>query len=408
MKTARPLLLSLCLALNLHAQTSELLALSSAPTIPATAPTERTPETLDTLLGPIALYPDALVALILPAATTPSDVVLADRYAQAKGDPAAVAAQPWDDSIKTLVRYPDVLKWMDDNLPWTQSLGQAYLDQPADVMNAVQRLRARAQISGALINTPQQHVLTSGNIIIIVPAQPEIIYVPVYDPQIVYVQRTVWVSHPLLLFGIGYAFGPWSGYDCDWDSRNIRVISRPHGWQNHPRSWNHAGIPSVIQPSHPWQPTVQRPRQQQPLNTQSVSVNSQQTPDFHFLPAPFSNSNSSPGMRPSTPKRPAHPLVDRSSLVPPAASGIIIAPTVPVITPKPAQTAFSPTQTSTLPAPIHHPPSAAPSSRPIISPTMAATSVAQPATPPQAVRSSSHWNPPSQGRTDYPVKIQGD
>jgi len=150
MKTTSSVLLGLCLALVARAQDENASAL---PPVPSAAPApmtaestalQRTPEILDSLLGPIALYPDALVALMLPAATSPTDVVLAARYLSAKGDPAAVNSQPWSDSVKALVHYPDVLKWMDENLPWTQSLGQAFLDQPADVMNAVQRLRARA------------------------------------------------------------------------------------------------------------------------------------------------------------------------------------------------------------------------------------------------------------------------
>jgi hypothetical protein len=79
------------------------------------------PEALNQLLAPIALYPDALIALILPASTVPSDVVLAARYISSNGDPAQVANQPWEDSVKSLARYPDVLKWMDQNLEWTSS-----------------------------------------------------------------------------------------------------------------------------------------------------------------------------------------------------------------------------------------------------------------------------------------------
>ena len=409
MKTARPLLFSMCLAFSLHAQTGEPPVIP-APAVPATTSAPRTAEALDTLLGPIALYPDALVALILPAATTPSDVVLADRYAQAKGDPTVVAAQPWDDSVKALVRYPDVLKWMDDNLAWTQALGQAFLDQPADVMNAVQRLRARAQASGALLNTPQQHVLTTGNTIVIVPAQPEVIYVPVYDPQVVYVQRTVWVSHPLLFFGIGYSFGTWSGYDCDWGSRNIRVISRPHGWQNHPQSWNHASLPSVNQPSQPWHPTVQRPRPQPlpRLNAQPSAVNVQPLSS----PRPAFNANGSSDMKPST-NRPAHLHADRPVPVKtaPEASGMVISPTHPVTTPKPAHPSFNPTHpgpanskvvitprpTTTLTVPAPHP---------VISPRVPSTSTAQPAPPAQTVRSSPHWAPPPKEGANRPIRIQ--
>ena len=416
MKTPRLLLLSVCLAFSLHAQTGEPPAIP-APVVPATTAAPRTAEALDTLLGPIALYPDALVALILPAATTPSDVVLADRYAQAKGDPDAVAAQPWDDSVKALVRFPDVLKWMDDNLTWTQALGQAFLAQPADVMNAVQRLRARAQASGALLNTPQQHVLNTGNTIVIVPAQPEVIYVPVYDPQVVYVQRTVWVSHPLLFFGIGYSFGAWSGYDCDWGGRNIRVISRPHDWQNRPQSWNRAGIQIVNQPSQPWRPTVQRPRPQAlpRLNAQPASANFQQPPSSRFSPTPASTTHYSREMSPSTPNRPAHLPVDRPVFVKPVSdsSGMIIAaPTAPVTTPQPAHSTFNPSRPARADAnvvitPRPTTPITTPYQRPVPgSAVLPSTSAVQPMPSTQTVRTSPHWAQPPKEGANRPMTIQ--
>ncbi|HET7238297.1 MAG TPA: DUF3300 domain-containing protein, partial [Terrimicrobiaceae bacterium] len=102
-----------------------------SPSQPAVQPF--TQEELKQLLGPIALYPDALIALILPASTVPSDVVLAARYVTGKGDPAQVGGQPWDESVKSLVRYPDVVRWMDENLAWTTQVGEAFLEQPADV-----------------------------------------------------------------------------------------------------------------------------------------------------------------------------------------------------------------------------------------------------------------------------------
>ena len=91
-------------------------------------PQKLAPEALNELLAPIALYPDALIALILPASTVPADLVLAARYIASNGDPAQVANQLWDDSVKSLVRYPDVLKWMDQNLEWTTAVGEAFLD----------------------------------------------------------------------------------------------------------------------------------------------------------------------------------------------------------------------------------------------------------------------------------------
>ena len=137
---------------------------------------------LDQLLGPIALYPDPLIAEILPASTLPTQIVLADRYVSGGGDPNQIGQQPWDASIQALARYANVLKWMDDNLSWTTQLGQAFLNQQPDVMQSIQRLRASASKLGNLQSSPQQQVIADGSNIQIVPADPQVIYVPVYQP----------------------------------------------------------------------------------------------------------------------------------------------------------------------------------------------------------------------------------
>jgi hypothetical protein len=201
------------------------------------APPRFSPEELNQLLAPVALYPDALVALILPASTVPSDLVLAARYLSSNGDPAQVANQPWDDSVKSLVRYPDVVKWMDQNLEWTTQVGEAFLDQPADVMNAIQQLRARAIAAGNLIDTPQQRIVKEKNCVCvrIVPAEPEVIYVPQYDPDGVYVQPYAPYLRPALTFGVGFAVGSWLNYDCDWPRRRVCVGDWHPGWKH---DWN--------------------------------------------------------------------------------------------------------------------------------------------------------------------------
>ena len=191
------------------------------------------PEQLDQLLGPIALYPDALIALILPAATAPADIVLAARYLRQQGsDLSQVENRAWDDSVKSLVHYPEVVKWMDENLLWTKQLGEAFAEQPAGVMKSLQRLRARAQASGALTSTPQQRVLVEQQAIRIVPSQPEVIYVPYYDPTIVYVDRPAYYSYgrPALTFGNGCRVGSWLAYDFDWDRSNIWMGDRHRHW----------------------------------------------------------------------------------------------------------------------------------------------------------------------------------
>ena len=167
----------------------------------------------------------------------PADLVLAARYIASNGDPAQIANQPWDDSVKSLVRYPDVLKWMDQNLEWTTALGDAFLDQPADVMNSIQALRAEAIAAGNLTDTPQQRVVREKTCVRIVPAEPEVIYVPQYDPEVVYVQPYSEDVGPLLTFSAGFAVGSWLNYDCDWDRRGIYVGQWRPGW-NQNRNWD--------------------------------------------------------------------------------------------------------------------------------------------------------------------------
>ena len=190
---------------------------------------------LDDLLAPLALYPDPLVALILPASTSPSDIVLASRYLAANPKATAFDDQPWDDAVRSLARYPEVVKWMDENLSWTKALGDAFANQPVDVMNAIQRLRAKAQASGALATTSQQTVVAEGEEIRIVPTEPEVIYIPRYDPAVVYVERPYsYYYGPLITFSVGFPLGYWAAYDFDWRYRRIYVIHREH----RVRVWN--------------------------------------------------------------------------------------------------------------------------------------------------------------------------
>lgn len=205
---------------------------------------------LDNLVAPLALYPDALVALILPAATEPSDLVLAARFLRSQPKPEAeIEAQPWIDSVKLLARYPTVIAWLDQELAWTKRLGEAFALQPADVMTAIQRRRAQARASGALRTTPQHVVSEVGSNIVIVPARPEVIYVPVYDPFAVYVSAPIHRTRVVVTFGRAYSCGYWLAYGCDWGRRTICYVDRPHRvrvWREPPRTtvivtrtWSH-------------------------------------------------------------------------------------------------------------------------------------------------------------------------
>jgi len=200
---------------------------------------KRTPEELDKLLAPIALYPDSLVALILPASTASADLVLAARFLANNGSSDQIDKQSWDESVKGLARYPELLDWMDENLEWTRELGAAFVAQPADVMNAVQRLRTNARAAGLLKDTPQQRVVVRDNRILILPAEENVIYIPSYDPQVLYV-RDYYYTHPSALsFSIGFAVGSWLSYDCDWNRHRVWMYHRPPpSWVYRP-DWRH-------------------------------------------------------------------------------------------------------------------------------------------------------------------------
>lgn len=226
-----------------------------------------TADKLEDLVGPIALYPDALIALILPAATVSSDVVLAARFLKSGNTITAIDSQPWEDSVKGLAHYPDVVKWMDENLEWTQQMGEAYLAQPQAVMDAIQRARAIARSNGVLVDTPQQRVVIEDTYIRIIPAQRDVIYVPRYDPEIIYVQRPLhYYPDPWVTFGIGFGVGSWLSYDLDWRSHRIWVDHhRHHHWRQH-HDWRHRpspGRPGYVHNDHhwrPWAPLPHRPR----------------------------------------------------------------------------------------------------------------------------------------------------
>ena len=219
--------------------------MAAPPPMPADQPVSDAQ--LDQMLGPIALYPDPLIAQILPASTLPTQIVLADRYVTGGGDPNQIDQQPWDASVQAVARYPSVLKWMDDNLNWTTDLGQAFLNQQPDVMNSIQRLRATASKLGNLQSSPQQQVIADGSDIEIVPADPQVIYVPVYQPDQVYYDAPY--GAPFITFGIGWPFGLWMDYDCNWGGGNLifwgHGYSRPANWwheSSRQRDMGHTGV----------------------------------------------------------------------------------------------------------------------------------------------------------------------
>jgi uncharacterized membrane protein YgcG len=190
------------------------------------------PDELNELVAPIALYPDALVAQIVAAASYPTQVADADQWVQQhsylKGAELAQAAdsQSWDPSVKALTQFPSVLDTMDKNLSWTSALGDAYVNQSQNVLDAVQEMRRRAQQAGNLESTPQESVTTEGQSIAIQPAEPDVVYVPEYDPWDVYGEPLAiypgWdfdadgLLGPGIAFGVGIGIGAYGGFGWGW------------------------------------------------------------------------------------------------------------------------------------------------------------------------------------------------
>jgi len=166
-------------------------ATSQASSAPAPAP--QSPEQLQSLVAPIALYPDSLVAQILAAASYPEQISFADYWVSqnktltGEAMAQAVDQEPWDASVKALTSFPTVLHTLASNLTWTSNLGEAFHNQQADVMAAIQVMRAKAQAAGTLVSTPQVQVVQQApNTIVIQPANPQVVYVPQYNPAVVY------------------------------------------------------------------------------------------------------------------------------------------------------------------------------------------------------------------------------
>lgn len=212
-----------------------------------------TPADLDTLFGPVALFPDQVLTPVLVAVTFPLDVVKAGRFVAQSADltagerSAQALAQPWDDSVKQLAAgFPDVVTRMSDHIEWTEQAGEAVVAQTDDVLDAIQRLRARAQETGYLADGPTQTVETVNNTITITPTEPNVVYVPTYDSQIVY---TTPVAAPPYYYDDGTDWGEalavgaiilggaiildeifddddwdgWDGDDIDWDRGDINI-----------------------------------------------------------------------------------------------------------------------------------------------------------------------------------------
>jgi hypothetical protein len=230
----------------------------SAPAVPAPNPAPLSMEELDALVSPVALYPDTLLAQVLIASTYPLEVAMASQWAmqnpslQGAQLNTALEMQTWDPSVKALVQVPTALNQMSQRLDWTQKLGDAFLAQQKDVMDSVQRLRQRAQGAGKLMTTEQQRVMTEGQTIVIEQADPQMVYVPYYDPYYMYggwpyaaYPPYYWPTPPGYYLGAGLAFGlgvaiiggAWDNH-FDWNGGDLNVDVNRNNFTNIGRNGN--------------------------------------------------------------------------------------------------------------------------------------------------------------------------
>jgi len=187
---------------------------AQAPAAPVSAAATPVAEELETLVGRIALYPDDLIGIILPSSTNPLQIVQADRYLQKrKADPKAPIDEKWDDAVKSLLNYPDVVKMMSDDLDWTSALGEAVVADAGAVLEAVQGFRRKAQSAGNLKTDDKQTVQVEKEVITIVQSNPEVIYVPQYNPTtVVYAGYAGWGYYPTPYPVYYYPYAPGAAF----------------------------------------------------------------------------------------------------------------------------------------------------------------------------------------------------
>src|SRR6201988_2533297 len=279
--TGRSLVAILCTLILLPGDTLAYISSPSqqaAPSTPNQAPNIPSDQ-LDSLVAPIALYPDPLLAQALAASTYPLEIIQLRQWLEknkglkdkALGD--AVAKEPWDPSVQALAALPDVVKRLADDIQWTTDLGNAFLAQQSDVMDAVQRMRKKAQEKGNLKSTEQQKVETKviegDSVILIEQANPQVVYVPSYDPMIVYgaplypyppiyyPPAGYYAAGMAISFGVGIAMGAfWGGgwgWGCGWGGNNTININRNNNFNRNTNigGGNRNNIGGGNRPSNP-------------------------------------------------------------------------------------------------------------------------------------------------------------
>jgi hypothetical protein len=225
------------------------------PPAPPQPPAANSLSPLEQLVAPIALYPDPLLAIILPASAAPGDIAAAEVYLVQYGDRTRFDSQGWDPSVRALAHYPEIVRWMSDNPGWTEALGSAFLASPEDVLRAIQSLRSVALSEGRLASSAEQQVVTEGGRIDILPFQSDSIFIPEYDADGLFADAQQGYAVPAYGFGPPCEVGPWLTNGIDWSGGAIFVGE----WS----SWHGAGgwIPPHFNERrgphdpHRWHPT---------------------------------------------------------------------------------------------------------------------------------------------------------
>ena len=245
---------------------------------------------LEKLAAPIALHPDPLIAILLPASVYPLEIVQAARFVKDTNNLARVDEQPWDENVRALAKFPTLIQQMNDDLTWTMDLGQAFLEQQTELMDTIQRLRGKANAAGVLQTTPQQVIYVTNTVVErtveqqvvymtntvvqIQPANPQVVYVPTYPPTIYYPAPYYVGPPPVVSFAVGVTVGLIIANNCDWHGGGIYVGHHGvavwggggyHGDVNVNRNINinNTTINNINRPAAPaqkWQPDQSRLR----------------------------------------------------------------------------------------------------------------------------------------------------
>lgn len=320
-------------------------ASDATPAPPPSAPPKRSAEDLEKLVAPIALYADSLIATMLPASVYPLEIVQAARFVADTNNLAKLDAQPWDENVKAVARVPAAIKKLNDDLTWTMELGDAFLAQDKEVMDAIQSMRGKAQKAGTLQTTPQQIVtvtnliaektveqkvvVVTNTVVQIQPSNPQVVYVPTYNPYTVYYPPPAYVPNPmapLVTFGVGMMVGAaiannncnWNNGGCYHGSGNVNINGDVNINTGNINSGNRS---SASASSQKWQPDQSRMAKS---GSPSGSAQSAQARGYSASPSTASagarSSTGTAGARPTTASAGARPATGTSATSRPTAS----------------------------------------------------------------------------------------